>query len=41
LPTRLATGSELNEDDASTHYGGGAAGYTDYPTLDATQAPSS
>ncbi|MGE4425819.1 MAG: alkene reductase [Solirubrobacteraceae bacterium] len=30
---RLRTGDPLNELDAATLYGGGAAGYTDYPTL--------
>ena len=25
--------AELNEPDADTFYGGGAEGYTDYPTL--------
>ena len=35
LVERLRTGAELNEPDASTFYGGGAAGYTDYPALSA------
>ncbi len=39
LPIRLATDSPLNEPDNATYYGGGAAGYTDYPTLEATQQP--
>ena len=30
---RLRTGAPLNELDPATLYGGGAAGYTDYPTL--------
>ncbi|MDF2848238.1 MAG: NADH:flavin oxidoreductase [Oerskovia sp.] len=30
---RLQTGAPLNEVDPATVYGGGAAGYTDYPTL--------
>ena len=30
---RLRTGAPLNELDPGTLYGGGAAGYTDYPTL--------
>ncbi|MBU5422172.1 alkene reductase [Cellulomonas hominis] len=30
---RLRTGAPLNEVDLATVYGGGAAGYTDYPTL--------
>jgi N-ethylmaleimide reductase len=33
LVERLETGAELNELDGSTLYGGGAKGYTDYPTL--------
>jgi len=33
LVTRLRKGSALNEGDRSTYYGGGAHGYTDYPTL--------
>ncbi len=32
LVDRLRSGAELNEPDVSTFYGGGAAGYTDYPT---------
>lgn len=31
---RVRRGAPLNEIDTSTLYGGGAAGYTDYPTLD-------
>ncbi|MCC3280454.1 MULTISPECIES: alkene reductase [unclassified Arthrobacter] len=31
---RLRTGADFNEGDRTTFYGGGAAGYTDYPTLD-------
>ncbi|MGW3813419.1 alkene reductase [Streptomyces sp. NPDC005046] len=34
LVARLRTGAELNEVDPDTLYGGGAAGYTDYPALD-------
>ncbi len=34
LPERYRTGSALNEPDADTFYGGGEAGYTDYPFLD-------
>jgi 2,4-dienoyl-CoA reductase-like NADH-dependent reductase (Old Yellow Enzyme family) len=34
LRTRWEQGAELNEPDADTFYGGGAEGYTDYPTLD-------
>jgi N-ethylmaleimide reductase len=33
LPKRWETGAELNEPDEATFYGGGAEGYTDYPTL--------
>ena len=33
LPERFAQGAALNEPDPETFYGGGAAGYTDYPTL--------
>ncbi len=33
LPERLATGAPLNTPDPSSFYGGGAAGYTDYPAL--------
>jgi N-ethylmaleimide reductase len=34
LPRRLAAGSPLNLPDRATMYGGGAAGYIDYPALD-------
>lgn len=34
LPQRWATGAELNEPNPETFYGGGAAGYTDYPFLE-------
>ena len=34
LVTRFAQGADLNEWDESTFYGGGAEGYTDYPTLE-------
>jgi len=34
LPKRFAQGAELNEPDPETFYGGDAAGYTDYPTLE-------
>ncbi len=30
---RLRTGAKLNQPDPATFYGGGAAGYVDYPTL--------
>lgn len=33
LAERLKAGAGLNEGDPSTYYGGGRAGYTDYPTL--------
>ncbi|MFJ8620612.1 alkene reductase [Streptomyces clavifer] len=35
---RLRTGAPLNEIDPATLYGGGEAGYTNYPTLAGTQA---
>lgn len=34
LPRRLHEGAELNQPDQATFYGGGARGYTDYPTLE-------
>lgn len=34
LAERFAGGAPLNAPDLATFYGGGAAGYTDYPTLD-------
>jgi N-ethylmaleimide reductase len=33
LPKRFRQNAKLNSDDPSTYYGGGAKGYTDYPTL--------
>ena len=33
LPDRLRMRTGLNADDQSTYYGGGAKGYTDYPSL--------
>jgi N-ethylmaleimide reductase len=33
LPERFRSHASLNADDPSTYYGGGAKGYTDYPTL--------
>lgn len=33
LPERFVRGAPLNEPDPDTFYGGGEAGYTDYPTL--------
>ncbi len=36
LDTRWQRGAELNEPDYATFYGGGAEGYTDYPTLEAS-----
>lgn len=38
LVTRLAQNAPLNEPIQRTFYGGGAEGYTDYPTLDAKAA---
>jgi 2,4-dienoyl-CoA reductase-like NADH-dependent reductase (Old Yellow Enzyme family) len=35
LPHRWETGAPLNEPNPDTFYGGGAEGYTDYPTLGA------
>ncbi|KQX75106.1 MULTISPECIES: alkene reductase [Aeromicrobium] len=37
LAIRWRTGAELNEPNSDTFYGGGAEGYTDYPTLDASK----
>jgi N-ethylmaleimide reductase len=33
LPERFRRGEPLNVDDPATYYGGGAKGYTDYPSL--------
>jgi N-ethylmaleimide reductase len=33
LPERFRSRAPLNADDPTTYYGGGAKGYTDYPTL--------
>jgi N-ethylmaleimide reductase len=33
LPERLRRGGPFNAADRKTFYGGGAAGYTDYPAL--------
>jgi N-ethylmaleimide reductase len=38
LVERLKKGAALNEWDKATFYGGGAKGYTDYPTLAAAEA---
>jgi N-ethylmaleimide reductase len=38
LVDRLKRGAPLNEPDKATFYGGGAKGYTDYPTLEVLQA---
>ncbi|MET0931466.1 MAG: N-ethylmaleimide reductase [Aeromicrobium sp.] len=38
LPDRLAKGLPLNEAVSATFYGGGAEGYTDYPTHDESRA---
>ena len=34
LADRWRAGAELNAPNPDTFYGGGAEGYTDYPTLD-------
>jgi N-ethylmaleimide reductase len=38
LVERLKAGAPLNDWDKTTFYGGGAKGYTDYPTLEQSQA---
>src|SRR5271168_4566296 len=38
LVERLKNGAALNAPDKATFYGGGAKGYTDYPTLEAAEA---
>jgi N-ethylmaleimide reductase len=38
LPKRILLGAALNPYDRATFYGGGAAGYTDYPILQQTEA---
>jgi N-ethylmaleimide reductase len=38
LAARWKAGAELNEPDGATFYGGGAEGYTDYPTLEQQSA---
>lgn len=38
LPERLVSGAPLNEQRRELFYGGGAEGYTDYPTLEQTRA---
>ncbi len=35
LPARIRSGGPYNEADGASFYGGGAHGYTDYPTLEA------
>ncbi len=40
LPARLQAGAALNELDRDTMYGGGAAGYVDYPVLSSAPAPA-
>ena len=40
LVERLKKGAPLNEPDKATFYGGGAKGYTDYPTLGETLEPA-
>jgi len=37
LVHRFEEQAELNDPDVSTFYGGGAEGYTDYPTLEDTR----
>ena len=39
LPERIAAGGPYNEPDEDTFYGGGAEGYTDYPTLEKVEDP--
>mgnify|MGYP000430410050 CR=1 FL=1 len=39
LPERIAKGGPYNDPDESTFYGGGAEGYTDYPTLEKVEDP--
>jgi N-ethylmaleimide reductase len=38
LVERFKTNAPLNEPDKNTFYGGGAKGYTDYPTLESAEA---
>ncbi|MFP7721719.1 alkene reductase [Lysobacter sp. A3-1-A15] len=40
LPERLRQEAALNRADPDTFYGGGAEGYTDYPTLEDASAPA-
>ncbi|MDR3466281.1 MAG: alkene reductase [Xanthobacteraceae bacterium] len=40
LVERLKKGAPLNEPDKATFYGGGAKGYTDYPTLGSAVEPA-
>ena len=39
LPKRIAQDGPYNEPDESTFYGGGAEGYTDYPSLEQVEDP--
>ena len=39
LPARIAQDGPYNEPDESTFYGGGAEGYTDYPSLEQVDDP--
>ena len=39
LPARIAQDGPYNEPDESTFYGGGAEGYTDYPSLEQVNDP--
>jgi len=38
LPERLRIGAALNSPDRATYFGGGAAGFTDYPVLEESVA---
>jgi len=40
LPARIARGGPFNEPDQATFYGGGAKGYTDYPSLTDAAIPA-
>ena len=40
LVARVRAGAPLNEADPATFYGGGARGYTDYPTRDEAEGPA-
>ncbi|HCT27536.1 MAG TPA: alkene reductase, partial [Stenotrophomonas sp.] len=38
LPDRLRSGAALNPPDRARFFGGGAVGFTDYPTLEESVA---